>query len=1048
MPISKVGQVAIKGALMAGSMALQMTQRIEGPRLKSTDITTADYGTPLERFWGKRRLLGRPIIHAEKLREKKTTSKTKGGKYSEYKYFGTFAVAVADHEIQAISRIWMDKHLVYDATNAGPISSLAGLFVGLSGAPVKISNGRNMRIYLGAEDQGIDPRIESWCEDRYGADTAPAYRGVSYIMFEEIPLEKFGNRLPQIDVEAISLSDPDYLFETIEPTGVLMTISRDHSRVLFYNTDGSKVLDMWDVPTRQRIITTTFDNIVDIGLDIDAQGRIWSTGGTLGDTLRCFSEGGNLLVSVPTGQFTENVYCIGDDVLLLPYAGAGEFIVIHPVGSTACTEVDIGFTPTMCFGDASGNAWVVGTTSSTLHLYDVGAGSLHDIAIPGGATGASAAFFNADGNIFVMVGSTVFVVDAEAFTVLDSAVIAGIGSDSRANAKFTIPGTSRFWGDEKEIDTQTLDVLQTIDLTDWTSDNTTSQWYLAPLHGLLGQGGGGAGYTIRYLDRVASNGIDLGDVVADVAEWCGVETADVSDLDQIIQGYSVVQGSGKDMIAPLLDIHDVDPRPHDFGIQFLTRGGAPLGTINVAEFVREGDEPRYRITIAQDTDLPRQITLSYADQDSDQQSNTVVAQRPLDAADTVRTQQIDLTTYVGTAGDMQKALDRYFRSKWNRRETVDNGLTAQYLGLEPADIYTLELDDVTWTGKVEKITLTGGQLAVEWKRDETGLHTLGSGTGADMGGRDDEELYVPSPTKGFIKDIPLTEDSLASDLPLLRFGAGDYGSGSWPGAGIYRLDGLEYDQWNAVDSSDKAVWGYAKGVLGGADPWLWDRGNTVTIDLKGELSSCTEADINADPTLNMALLGDELINFTTATLNGDGTYTLSGFKRGRRGTEWACNAHATGEEFILVSDLQADALGLSEVGLGLTFKAQSHLRDIVSAPAIELTFTGASLKPYAPARVKASFDGTDWTFEVIRRTRVGGAWNGSTIALGEASEAYSIDIYDGADVVDTLSLTGTNTVVWTNAEHVAAFGSTQTTMPGLIAYQISAAVGRGFALAA
>jgi hypothetical protein len=58
-----------------------------------------------------------------------------------------------------------------------------------------------MRIYLGTETQDADPRMESWCEDRYGADSCPAYKGTAYIVFEDLPLEKFGNRIPQISVE-------------------------------------------------------------------------------------------------------------------------------------------------------------------------------------------------------------------------------------------------------------------------------------------------------------------------------------------------------------------------------------------------------------------------------------------------------------------------------------------------------------------------------------------------------------------------------------------------------------------------------------------------------------------------------------------------------------------------------------------------------------------------------------------------------------------------------------------------------------------------------
>jgi hypothetical protein len=119
--------IAVKVALTAAQMALTAMQHTKGPRLDSRKVTLADYGTPIPRFWGIRRLEGCPIFWAEDLREKKVTSKTKGGKYSEYKYFGTWGVIIADHEIDNVARIWMDKHLVYDMTGSGPISP-ASLF--------------------------------------------------------------------------------------------------------------------------------------------------------------------------------------------------------------------------------------------------------------------------------------------------------------------------------------------------------------------------------------------------------------------------------------------------------------------------------------------------------------------------------------------------------------------------------------------------------------------------------------------------------------------------------------------------------------------------------------------------------------------------------------------------------------------------------------------------------------------------------------------------------------------------------------------------------
>jgi hypothetical protein len=501
-----------------------------------------------------------------------------------------------------------------------------------------------------------------------------------------------------------------------------------------------------------------------------------------------------------------------------------------------------------------------------------------------------------------------------------------------------------------------------------------------------------------------------------------------------------------------LDIHDVDARPHDFGAQFINRGGASQGTILTTDFVREGDEARYVVTVKQDTDLPRRLSLNFADMNGDQQNNTVISQRPLDGTDATREQSIDLTTYVASAGDAQKFADRWFRRQWNQRESITLSLTAQHLAAEPGDAFTLSLDGVERYARLTKWTLAQGRINAEFVRDALSLNALGTGTGSDMDGRDEEVIYVPGPGKAFVLDIPLLTDSHSESNPLLYYGAGVY-AGNFPGAiiwtGTFSED--EYDQWNAVDSADKAVWGLTNAALGDCDPHCWDRSAGINVTVYGgTLTSCTEAEIDADPTHNMAVIGSEVINFATATLESDGTYTLTSLKRGRRGTEWACADHVSREDFVLVTSLDREGMGLSDVGSELLFKGQTVGRDPVSAPVIEIDpYTGATLKPYAPARVKWVYDGTDLLGTITRRTRVGGSWPATswTVPLSENSEAYEVDVMDGDDVLRTITVTGTNEFTYT-AAMAAADGVTLPTPPDINAYQISDAVGRGFALAA
>jgi hypothetical protein len=63
------------------------------------------------------------------------------------------------------------------------------------GKPMSL-DGVIMRVHLGDETQAPDSFIAA----KMGADT-PAYRGTAYVVFEELPLERYGNRMPQLSFE-------------------------------------------------------------------------------------------------------------------------------------------------------------------------------------------------------------------------------------------------------------------------------------------------------------------------------------------------------------------------------------------------------------------------------------------------------------------------------------------------------------------------------------------------------------------------------------------------------------------------------------------------------------------------------------------------------------------------------------------------------------------------------------------------------------------------------------------------------------------------------
>ncbi|QWK78209.1 baseplate multidomain protein megatron [Ochrobactrum sp. BTU1] len=164
------------GGYAIDTAIINSTRHMEGARLNSGRVATAEEGAALPFVYGTARLSG-TLIWATRHEEKKTTERQggKGGpKVTSYSYFGNAAYAVAEGEIAGIRRVWVDGQEL-DLTEI------------------------ELRIYHGTDTQQPDPLIEA----KQGTGNAPAYRGTAYVVFERIPLDVYGNRLPQFQFEVL-----------------------------------------------------------------------------------------------------------------------------------------------------------------------------------------------------------------------------------------------------------------------------------------------------------------------------------------------------------------------------------------------------------------------------------------------------------------------------------------------------------------------------------------------------------------------------------------------------------------------------------------------------------------------------------------------------------------------------------------------------------------------------------------------------------------------------------------------------------------------------
>ncbi len=159
---------------LAGAIvdARYLTPPVEGPRIREFHLTESREGASLPLVYGRLRV-GAQVIWASQFKERREVEGGKGGpRVADYSYSLSFAVALCEGEVSRVSRCWAN------------------------GEPFDLSKA-TWRLYRGTEDQAPDPLIEAV------EGEAPAYRGVAYIVFEDMSVDQFGARMPQLSFEVV-----------------------------------------------------------------------------------------------------------------------------------------------------------------------------------------------------------------------------------------------------------------------------------------------------------------------------------------------------------------------------------------------------------------------------------------------------------------------------------------------------------------------------------------------------------------------------------------------------------------------------------------------------------------------------------------------------------------------------------------------------------------------------------------------------------------------------------------------------------------------------
>lgn len=1041
MPGGYIMLGAAIGGVIGGAIDPPKGPKIEGPRLSDLSVQTSTYGAAIPRVYGTIATFGNIFwLENNQIKESSKTESQggKGGGGSEttaYSYSATFALGLGEGPIGGIKRIWISGKLIYDAS-----ASTLGEVLGNAEVTGGLVGGGLFRVYFGTDDQEPDARMQA----TLGIANTPAYRGLAYVVFYDLPLADFSNSLmgAQIKVEVVG---PDVTSGWVT---VLNNQNAGSGLPFVGDSESPRILSV-----DQGIISVGAGN----GLPIHKYGPDGEFIG-IGDV-------SNYEMTASMGYFVlskrindlpifANQIDHLDDVLYLPDLTTRLPGVVFMSNTEDFVSGSTGVDLTVNISPRNGT--IVGCLVDTDNSC---------VFIAHNATSATetVAYIVTLGGVIIESGGM-----GQLFNYPEFGYGNQGGSTGYTSGAFEYK--TRIIARAEGGNSQRLSVRRLNEDMSLSSMFVPGFFFL-PFSfpscyvkdgivygvGCSYAGGGGENSVVaNAYAQTSSATITLGDIVSAECLRSRYITAgdiDVSALTDEVDGYKLTAKAAlRAGLEPLQAAWPFDVVPSGYKLKFVPRGGAVALTVPADDLgaVRGNDTQIPRLTTAREVDsqLPCQIDISYFDSAREYDTGTQIAAYA--ASDAVNSIALELPI-VMDANKAAQVADVLLGSYWIERTTASFVLPPTYYNVEPADVLTVQGNGYAHEVRVTNIsTLPDGRVEVEARSNNASTY-VSSAVGAEGLLPVLSPITVKGPSIITLMDLPaLSEASGSASHYAALCGA----LSSWTSGTLFKSsDGGT--TWNAVYGfSDPVTMGYAVSTIGAGATNGVDAASRLEIMLyAGSLSSVTVAQMLAGA--NYFAYGKhgrwEIIAAASCVNTSDDQWMLGDMLRGQAGTEWAMSLHELYDDVVLLTDADLAFLpsSTSQIGIPALFSGVTSGSSVSESGASEFTYTGVNLRPLSPV----FFAGTrhistnEWSFSWIRRTRYGGEWRDFVDAqLSETSESYTLEIWNSSYTTLKRSIATTSpSATYSSALQVTDFGAVQDTLYCRV-YQNSSSVGAGFPL--
>jgi hypothetical protein len=491
---------------------------------------------------------------------------------------------------------------------------------------------------------------------------------------------------------------------------------------------------------------------------------------------------------------------------------------------------------------------------------------------------------------------------------------------------------------------------------------------------------------------------DLADIVSAECLRSGLTAGeiDVTDLAGIEVAGFKCEGSAADAIGQLMGAFYFYCLPGR-KLVFRLMDAASIATIQAADTgagVDQASEVFAGLMRGNDLELPAQVSITAPNPSADYDPATATSDRIITVGNRIEQAQLAV---VFTPAELKGRANANVLDARVAAHTASLSVDDTFAAYEPGDVIThVDEEGNSYITRWVKESYQQGVKTVDLRLFDRSVLTL-TGTMSDT--------YTPALTV----TAPAVPILYLFDSPILRDaddGHGIYATvtadGDWEGAELFlSRDDVTYESVGTF--ANRGVVGTAT-ELGDFTGWTWDTANSMTVTLDAGtdgLTASTKSAIEADATVNVALVGSherwEAVRFANASLLAPDNYLLSDFLRGQFGTEHANAEHEAGDTFVLMRTTGVIRVPLVSGDLGNTLylKAVPPGVALSAVTAVSIEYTAEGLKPYAPVDLHAEVESGATVVSWNRRSRYATSLFGVATPLGEASESYDVELYDG-----------------------------------------------------